>query len=70
MVFASERDARKKLRQNLPLASLSTLNTIRDMYPSPWASNGTFGHQFDRVNAVISGTPPTPNVDDRMDIQL
>jgi hypothetical protein len=69
MVFANERQARMKLRQNLPNASIDTLNIIRDMYPSPSFSNGDFAHQFDRINALISGISPLP-ITARMDFQL
>jgi len=60
LLIASERQTRMKLRQNLPLASLSTLRQMQKMYPSPSLSNGEYAHQFDRVNAMISRThPPT-----------
>jgi hypothetical protein len=58
-MVASERQTRMRLRQNLPLASISILQKIRKLYPSPSASYGEFAHQFDRVNAMISGSPNT-----------
>ena len=55
-MMATERQARMILRKNLPMASLSTLRKITEMYPSPSLSNGEYTHQFDRVNALISGS--------------
>jgi hypothetical protein len=55
LIMATDRQTRMKLRKNLPLASLSTLQKIRNMYPSPTFSEGEFANQFDRVNALISG---------------
>jgi Carboxylesterase family len=69
LTMASERYARMKLRKHLPLATLETLWKIRDMYPSPSSSNGEFAHQFDRVNALISGSFHY-NINFRMDFQL
>src|SRR5271169_3953939 len=60
LLIASERQTRMKLRQNLPLAPLSTLRQMQKMYPSPSLSNGEYAHQFDRVNAMISGPAPPP----------
>jgi len=57
LLIASERQTRMKLRQNLPLAPLSVLRQMQQMYPSPSLSNGEYAHQFDRVNAMISGSP-------------
>ena len=60
-MMASEQQTRMKLRENLPLASISTLQKIRELYPSPSDSSGEFTHQFDRVNTMISGSPiPKP----------
>lgn len=72
LLVASERQTRMKLRQNLPLAPLSVLRQVHKMYPSPSASNGEYAHQFDRVNALISGPPPPHNaaLTYRMDLQL
>lgn len=60
LLIASERQTRMKLRQNLPLAPLSVLRQVHKMYPSPSSSKGEYAHQFDRVNALISGPHPTP----------
>ena len=54
-MMASDRETRKKLRQNFPIAPLSILQKIRRLYPSPLASDGEFENQFDRINALISG---------------
>ena len=58
-MWADERQARTLMRQNLPLASTAFLKKVGDFYPSPKASKGDFAHQFDRVNAIISGPPPS-----------
>lgn len=55
LIVATERQTRMRLRKNLPLASVPTLHKIRKMYPHPIFSNGEFAHQFDRINALISG---------------
>jgi hypothetical protein len=55
LMMASDRETRKKLRQNFPIAPLSILQKIRGLYPSPAASEGEFENQFDRINALISG---------------
>ena len=56
LMMAAERQIRMMLRKNLPFANVSTLQKIKEMYPSPSSSNGEYAHQFDRVNALISGT--------------
>jgi hypothetical protein len=62
LIMASERQTRTMLHKNLPFASLSTLQKIGNMYLSPSRSNGEYAHQFDRVNALISGfTISLPN---------
>ena len=58
LMVATDREARIVLRKNLPFAPIETLRTIRDMYPRPERSNGDYVHQFDRVNALISGSNP------------
>jgi hypothetical protein len=71
LLMASERQTRMKLRQNLPIAPLSALHQIKDLYPSPSLSGGQYAHQFDRVNAMISGPPqPLSQLTNRMDLQL
>jgi hypothetical protein len=55
LTMASDRQTTIRLRNNLPLAPISTLREIGRMYPLPSASNGRFAHQFDRVKALISG---------------
>ena len=58
LLVASERQTRMILRQNLPLADLTTLRKIGTMYPSPSRSGSEFVTQFDRVNSMISGNYP------------
>jgi hypothetical protein len=55
LMIASERDTRMKLRSNLPIDSLSTLQKIRTLCPSPDESDSEFSNQFDRINQLISG---------------
>src|SRR5215472_8251015 len=61
LMVSSGRYLREKLRKNLLLAPSSTLRQIGAMYPSPGASEGEFGTQFDRANALISGFSPLHN---------
>ena len=68
LLVASERQTRMILRQNLPLANLSTLRKIGQMYPSPSRSDGDFVTQFDRVNSMISGKHPCLLADARLDL--
>jgi hypothetical protein len=68
-MWADERQARILMRENLPLAPTAFLKKVGNFYPSPKASKGDFAHQFDRVNAIISG-PPLSLTNSRMDIQL
>jgi len=58
LIVATERQTDTILRKNLPIASVSTLRKIKDMYPSPGKSGGEYAHQFDRVNTIISGLLP------------
>lgn len=69
-MMASERDTRMKLRSNLPIAPLSTLQKIRTLYPSPDESDGEYGNQFDRINQLISGYSSISFTDNRLDFQL
>ena len=70
LLMASERQARIILRENLPLADISTLRKIGAMYPAPARSDGEFVTQFDRVNSMISGKFPSLSAHTRLDIQL
>lgn len=70
LLVASERQTRLILRENLPLADISTLRKIGQMYPTPARSDGEFVTQFDRVNSMISGEFPGLSAHIRLDIQL
>ena len=71
LIMASESQARMKIRNNFPLASMSTLQKLYKIYPSPSTSNGEYADQFGRVNALISGYHRLNSITyHRVDIQL
>jgi carboxylesterase type B len=47
---------RRKLRETLPQASISTLRKLNELYPPPGLSLGLFANQFERIDDLISGT--------------